>query len=155
LIGVVVASLIPVLAWQVYVKVHGFSNDFISQQSTHWTLSLLASRAHTIAAFLWHLINRQDDYPWLAVAWIVSTALAFMSRLRPLTLVWLAVTAQAIFYGFALLFTPFDLNFQLVTSADRLILQLSPCIVLLLGLALRDLAGARAVESKASIQTAA
>lgn len=155
LIGVVIASLIPVLAWQVYVKVHGFANDFISQQSTHWTLSLLASRAHTIAAFLWHLINREDDYPWLAVAWIVSTALTVMLRYRALTLVGLAVTAQAVFYGLALLLTPFDLNFQLVTSADRLILQLSPCLVLLLGLALRDLAGARAVESQSSVQAAA
>jgi hypothetical protein len=149
LVGVVVAALIPVIAWQLYVRVHGFSNDFINQQSTHWTAGLLVSRAHTIAAFIWHLMNREDDYPWLAVAWIVSTGLAVMSRHRVLTLVWLAVTAQAIFYGLALLFTPFDLTFQLVTSADRLILQLSPCIVLLLGLALRDLAGAQTGERQA------
>jgi hypothetical protein len=155
LVGLVVAGLAPALAWQVYVRVHGFSNDFISQQSTHWTAGLLVSRAHTIASFLLRLVNREDDYPWLAFAWIVSTALAAMSRHRALTLIWLAVTAQAIFYGLALLFTPFDLTFQLVTSTDRLILQLSPSIVLLLGLALRDITTARIVESKGAVQTVA
>jgi hypothetical protein len=154
-VGVVAVSLIPLLAWQVYVRVHGFANDFISQQSTHWTVGLLASRAHTIASFLWHLMNREDDYPWLAAAWVVSTALTVISRHRPLTLVWVAVTAQAAFYGIALLFTPFDLNFQLVTSADRLILQLSPCLVLLLGLGLRDLVSGPVAESRGAVDVAA
>jgi hypothetical protein len=155
LVGVVAVSLIPIAAWQVYARVHGFANVFISQQGPHLTVALLASRAHATASFLWHLMNRENDYPWLAVAWILSTTLTVISRHRSLTLVWSVVTAQAVFYGLALLLTPFDLTFQLVTSADRLILQLSPSLVLLLGLALRDLAGAKAVESQAPIQAAA
>jgi len=147
-VGVVACSLIPIVAWQVYVRVHGFNNVFISQPGPQLTADVLASRAHTVASFLWHLLNRENDYPWLAVAWIVATALTFMSRRRPLMLVWLAVTAQAIFYGLALLLTPFDLNFQLVTAVDRLILQLTPSLVLLFGLALGGQAPAQTVETE-------
>jgi hypothetical protein len=146
-VGVVAGSLLPIVAWQVYVRVHGFNNVFISQPGPHLTADVLASRAHTVASFLWHLMSRENDYPWLSVAWVVSTAMTFMSRRRPLTLVWLAVTAQAIFYVLALLLTPFDLNFQLVTALDRLILQLTPALVLLFGLSLGGRARAQTVET--------
>jgi hypothetical protein len=51
--------------------------------------------------------------------------------------VWAIVTAQVAFYVLGLILRPYDLTFLLVTSADRLILQLSPALVLLFGLALR------------------
>jgi hypothetical protein len=146
LIGVAAAGIIPVLAWQVYARAHGFNNDLISRQGPHLTVGLLASRAYTIAAFLWHQMNRYDDYPWLAAAWIVSTALAVISRHPRLALVWVAVTAQAAFYAMALLLSPYDVTFLLFTAADRLILQLSPSLVLLLGLALYARPRAEVVE---------
>jgi hypothetical protein len=48
-----------------------------------------------------------------------------------------------------LILRPYDLTFLLVTSADRLILQLSPALVLLLGLALRAYPRAEVVEQAA------
>ncbi len=155
LIGVAAASIIPVLIWQVYARVHGYNNDLISPQSPRWTLDSLGTRAYTIAAFLWHQMNRYDDYPWLVAAWVVSTALAVMSRHRRLAVVWAVVTAQAAFYGLALLLRPYDVNFLLVTSADRLILQLSPSLVLLLGLALSARPRAEVVEPVGETQAAA
>jgi len=136
LIVVAAASIIPVLAWQAYARVHGFNNDLVSQQHPQWTVELLASRAQTIATFLWHLIDRFNDYPWLVLAWIVSITLAVLSKDRRLAAVWAIVTIQAAFYCLALLLSPYAVSFLLTTAADRLILQLSPSLVLLLGLAL-------------------
>jgi hypothetical protein len=67
----------------------------------------------------------------------MSTALAVVSRHPRLVAVWAIVTAQTGFYVLGLILRPYDLTFLLVTSADRLILQLSPALVLLFGLALR------------------
>ncbi|TMC54738.1 MAG: hypothetical protein E6J20_02040 [Chloroflexi bacterium] len=139
LMATAVAVLIPVLAWQVYARVHGFNSDVLTKAHPSWTVGVLTSRAHTIALFFWHLMNRLDDYPWLAAAWIVSTALTALSRYRRLTLVWGVFSAQAIVLGLALLLTPNDVSFELNTAADRLVLQLAPSLVLLLGLALREL----------------
>jgi hypothetical protein len=149
LIGVAVAGMIPVLAWQVYARVHGFNNDLINAAGPHWTLGLLASKLHTVGAFVWSQTNRYDDYPWLAAAWLVSTAMALVSRHPRLVAVWAIVSAQAGFYLLGLILRPYDLTFLLVTSADRLILQLSPALVLLLGLALRAYPRAEVVEQAA------
>jgi hypothetical protein len=153
LICVAAAAIVPVLAWQLYARIYGFNNDLISSQSSQLTPDVLGTRAYTIAAFLWHLMDRYDDYPWLLAAWIVSTVLAVMSRHRRLAVVWVAVTAQGAFYVLALLLRPYDVNFLLVTSADRLILQLSPSLVLLLGLALVELPRVRIAETQEPIPT--
>lgn len=155
LIAVAAISFIPVLAWQVYARVHGFNSDVLGQAHPSWTVGLLTSRAHTIASFFWHLINRTDDYPWLALAWLVATALTILSRHRRLALIWAVFTAQAVFYGLALLLTPNDVTFELNTAADRLVLQLTPSAVLLLGLALHDLPGRSVAETAAALEAAA
>jgi hypothetical protein len=122
-----------------------------------WTLHTVVITGRLLLGA--HYKDLLDGHPQLTVSAPLSGLRpgpeTVISRHRPLTLVWVAVTAQAAFYGIALLFTPFDLNFQLVTSADRLILQLSPCLVLLLGLGLRDLVSGPVAESRGAVHVAA
>src|SRR5205814_321812 len=113
LVSVAAAGLLPVVAWQVYTRVHGFNSDVLSLPHPAWTIGLLTSRARTIASFFFHLMNRNDDYPWLAAGWIVATVLTVISRYRRLTLVWAALTAQGLTYGIALLTTPNEVTFEL------------------------------------------
>ena len=155
LVSVAAAGLLPVLAWQVYTRVHGFNSDVLSLPHPAWTIGLLTSRARTIASFFFHLMNRNDDYPWLAAGWIVATVLTVISRYRRLTLVWAALTAQGLTYGIALLTTPNDVTFELNTAADRLVLQLVPSLLLLLGLALRELPHRRTAERGVALEQAA
>jgi len=155
LVSVAAAGLLPVLAWQVYTRVHGFNSDVLSLPHPAWTIGLLTSRARTIASFFFHLMNRNDDYPWLAAAWIVATVLTVISRYRRLTLLWAALTAQGLTYGIALLTTPNEVTFELNTAADRLVLQLVPSLLLLLGLALRELPHSRTAERGVALEQAA
>ena len=155
LVSVAAAGLLPVLAWQVYTRVHGFNSDVLSLPHPAWTIGLLTSRARTIASFFFHLMNRNDDYPWLAAGWIVATVLTVISRYRRLTLVWAALTAQGLTYGIALLTTPNEVTFELNTAADRLVLQLVPSLLLLLGLALRELPHSRTAERGVALEQAA
>ena len=155
LVSVAAAGLLPVVAWQVYTRVHGFNSDVLSLPHPAWTIGLLTSRARTIASFFFHLMNRNDDYPWLAAAWIVATVLTVISRYRRLTLVWAALTAQGLTYGIALLTTPNEVTFELNTAADRLVLQLVPSLLLLLGLALRELPHSRTAERGVALEQAA
>ena len=155
LVSVAAAGLLPVVAWQVYARVHGFNSDVLSLPHPAWTIGLLTSRARTIASFFFHLMNRNDDYPWLAAGWIVATVLTVISRYRRLTLVWAALTAQGLTYGIALLTTPNEVTFELNTAADRLVLQLVPSLLLLLGLALRELPHSRTAERGVALEQAA
>ncbi len=155
LVSVAAAGLLPVFAWQVYTRVHGFNSDVLSLPHPAWTIGLLTSRARTIASFFFHLMNRNDDYPWLAAAWIVATVLTVISRYRRLTLLWAALTAQGLTYGIALLTTPNEVTFELNTAADRLVLQLVPSLLLLLGLALRELPHSRTAERGVALEQAA
>src|SRR6266550_6250947 len=155
LVSVAAAGLLPVLAWQVYTRAHGFNSDVLSLPHPTWTIGLLTSRARTIASFFFHLMNRNDDYPWLAAGWIVATVLTVISRYTRLTLVWAALTAQGLTYGIALLTTPNDVTFELNTAADRLVLQLVPSLLLLLGLALRELPHSRTAERGVALEQAA
>src|SRR2546430_8410891 len=155
LVSVAAAGLLPVLAWQVYTRVHGFNSDVLSLPHPSWTIGLLTSRARTIASFFFHLMNRNDDYPWLAAGWIVATVLTVISRYRRLTLVWAALTAQGLTYGIALLTTPHEVSFELNTAADRLVLQLVPSLLLLPGLALRELPPTRPAERGVALEQAA
>ena len=155
LFSVAAAGLLPVVAWQVYTRVHGFNSDVLSLPHPAWTIGLLTSRARTIASFFFHLMNRNDDYPWLAAGWIVATVLTVISRYRRLTLVWAALTAQGLTYGIALLTTPNEVTFELNTAADRLVLQLVPSLLLLLGLALRELPHSRTAERGVALEQAA
>ena len=134
---------------------HGFNSDVLSLPHPAWTIGLLTSRARTIASFFFHLMNRNDDYPWLAAGWIVATVLTVISRYRRLTLVWAALTAQGLTYGIALLTTPNEVTFELNTAADRLVLQLVPSLLLLLGLALRALPHSRTAERGVALELAA
>ena len=155
LVSVAAAGLLPVVAWQVYTRVHGFNSDVLSLPHPAWTIGLLTSRVRTIASFFFHLMNRNDDYPWLAAGWIVATVLTVISRYRRLTLVWAALTAQGLTYGIALLTTPNEVTFELNTAADRLVLQLVPSLLLLLGLALRELPHSRTAERGVALEQAA
>ena len=155
LVSVAAAGLLPVVAWQVYTRVHGFNSDVLSLPHPAWTIGVLTSRARTIASFFFHLMNRNDDYPWLAAGWIVATVLTVISRYRRLTLVWAALTAQGLTYGIALLTTPNEVTFELNTAADRLVLQLVPSLLLLLGLALRELPHSRTAERGVALEQAA
>lgn len=135
-LGIIVAAAVPVLAWQVYIRIHGFHSDLLTL--AHPGLSQLPSAVRTTVSFYFHLMNRQDDYPWLGAAWLFATVAVIASRRPRLTLVWLVVTLQIGFYAIALLFNPRGTGFELITAGDRLVLQVAPALVLLLGLSVAE-----------------
>jgi hypothetical protein len=134
--ALVVIAAIPVIAWQIYIRIHGFHNDLLTL--AHPGLSQLPSAVRTTASFYFHLMNRQDDYPWLAAAWIFATLAVLASRRPRLALVWLIVTLQIAFYAVALVFNPRGTGYELITAGDRLALQVAPALVLLVGLAVAE-----------------
>jgi hypothetical protein len=134
--ALVVIAAIPVIAWQVYIRIHGFHNDLLTL--AHPGLSQLPSAVRTTASFYFHLMNRQDDYPWLAAAWIFATLAVLVSRRPRLALVWLVVTLQIGFYAVALAFNPRGTGYELITAGDRLVLQVAPSLVLLIGLGMAE-----------------
>jgi hypothetical protein len=152
-------AMVPVVAWQAYVHVAGVSYSGVGQIDVAKDLPLLPSRAVTIVKFLATLASKEavstglmrpppyGDMPWLAASFLLSGVLLALNRFRIGTLIWIAIGAQAMSYFVVYLFTPLDLTFHLVTSADRLVMELAPSIVLMLAIALRPYLAARAVAA--------
>ena len=86
------------------------------------------------------------DIQWLGLSFLLSGLLLAVNRFRTGSLVYTAIALQAAGYFLVLLFTPLDLLFQLSTAASRLLIQLAPSVVLMLGIALSPLRAAYRAE---------
>jgi len=150
-------AIVPVIAWRLYVSLAGL--EISPQVSFAQPLSQLPARASTIVRFVLGLprimtIGSVDgdrpisyvDIQWLGLSFLLSGLLLAVNRFRTGSLVYTAIALQAAGYFLVLLFTPLDLLFQLSTAASRLLIQLAPSVVLMLGIALSPLTAARSTD---------
>lgn len=128
------AVLLPLVAWQGYVRSIGVHSDLLAARNWHQLLPALPSRALTIFRFARHTFSFHNDYPWLLASYLFSGIFFVMGRFRAGRDIFLAVTAQGIGYFVVYLLTPLDLTYHLNTSFDRLIIQLGPSLVILFAL---------------------
>jgi len=82
------------------------------------------------------LIDRRNTYGWMALALPVSLLLLAFNRFRTGATIAVVFAVQALAYFTVYLFTPIDLTEHLSESADRVILQLAPSVILLLAVSL-------------------
>ena len=150
-------AIVPVIAWRLYVSLADL--EISPQVSFAQPLSQLPARASTIVRFVLGLprimtIGSVDgdrpisyvDIQWLGLSFLLSGVLLAVNRFRTGSLVYAAIALQAAGYFLVLLFTPLDLLFQLSTAASRLLIQLAPSVVLMLGIALSPLTAARSTD---------
>jgi hypothetical protein len=137
LIAVVLLSLAPLIAWQLYLKLNGIqSARVVGEQSVHDLLVLLPGKVIATVRAIRAQLSFQSDYPWIASGYILSLGLSALSRsLLALPLVAI-VSLQAASYLIVYLVTPLDINYLVSVTFDRLMLQLAPSIVLLLAIAI-------------------
>jgi len=87
----------------------------------------------TIIRHIYHLMTPWIPLMMLSVGFVVCYSLYEKRKFEPVRLAFfLIVLAQCGIYYLAYLFTPHDLGWHLATSADRLILQISPVFLILL-----------------------
>jgi hypothetical protein len=124
-----------VLLWQLYIRAQGFDHAMLSHRQWGELLTSLGGRAvHILRAP--QLAYPRLDYPWIAISFVLASLLLLFRR--PPVSAWLyaAVVAQVAAYFIAYLLTPYDLDYILSTTFDRVILQLAPSILLLLAITL-------------------
>lgn len=137
--------VIAVVGWQGYIRTHGLRSDLLTFTHPADLLPSLPLRALAIAAYFWniHIFSLHNDFGWVTWSFLLATVLLAANRLRLGGAVYLAVVLQMLSYLIVYLFTPLPLMLHLAESADRLILQLTPAMLLLLGLSLSPYVGTR------------
>lgn len=131
-LGILALAALPVLAWQLLVRSMGIHSDLVGARDWHALIPALPGRAWTIVRFARRAASLRNDYPWLAVSYLLSLGLLAGNRLGAGTAVFITLSAQMLGYLVVYLLTPYDLNWHLATSFDRLIVQLVPSLILLL-----------------------
>lgn len=87
----------------------------------------------TIIGHIYHLLTPWIPLIMLSVGFVLCYSLYEKRKFEPLRLTFfLIILAQGGIYYLAYLFTPHDLRWHLATSADRLLLQISPASLILL-----------------------
>jgi hypothetical protein len=124
--------LIPLLLWQLYVKLNGFTSDLLAARNWGALLSALPGRASTIGQYARQIFSFYNDSPWLLGSYVMSALLLLTNRFAGGLAVFLAVSLQAASYFLTYLLSPHNLTWHLTTSFDRLVIQLGPSLVVLL-----------------------
>ncbi len=110
------------------------------------SLSLLPGFPNRTVAILREirsLASLKLDYPWLALSFALSLVLVTFSRARDGRLVLIVIGLQIAGYFYVYLTAPFDVQYIVSTTFDRLMLQLTPSIVLLLAIAIHPYVAAK------------
>ena len=136
LVTVVVLSLVPLIGWQLYLRFNGIhSARLVGQQSWLELLPALPGRAVAIMVSIRHHFSLRGDYPWLVASYLLAVLLTAFSRSRLGLAVLAAVSLQVASYFVVYLITPFETEYIVSVTFDRLLLQLAPSVVLLLAVA--------------------
>jgi hypothetical protein len=151
LLGVLALALVPVVVWQALIRSLGFQSDLLAARNWHVLIPALPGRAWTILRFVRESSSVRNDYPWLAISYVLSAVMLAINRFKAGTAVFLAVSAQIASYFLVYLFTPYDLNWHLATSFDRLVTQIAPSLIVLLGLAAQPWLASGTGEREASV----
>jgi hypothetical protein len=134
LFGLLALAVVPVVVWQALIRSLGIQSDLLTARNWHLLIPALPGRAWTILRFVRESSSFRSDYPWLAMSYLLSAVLLAINRVRAGTAVFLAVSAQIASYFLVYLLTPYDLNWHLATTFDRLVTQIAPSLIVLLGL---------------------
>jgi hypothetical protein len=138
------ACLLPVIIWHFTWVLTGTITPLMLNQDPLSLLPELPSRAATIVRFLSGLPSRHNVDFLLAVAVPLSLVLLVFDRFRTGGALAAAFVLQLLTYFAVYLLDPLDLVPHLYSSADRVILQLTPAVILLLAVSMSPYVAAAA-----------
>lgn len=128
----VVASIGLVLTWEVTASLHGWRAHHLLNDSLATLPSVLPTRAVLIAAYMVMVAIHDANFMWLAASYPVSLWLVLREAKSAARIPLVVLTLQFVAY-----FAVFTLNpGELVGMVDRLAIQATPALVLVLGLAI-------------------
>jgi hypothetical protein len=163
--------VLPVIIWHLTWSLSGSITPLMLNRHPLSLLPQLPSRAATIARYVAGMANRNNlsalspqasttiawnTYVWMALALPMSLLLLAFNRFRTGAAVGVVFGLQLLAYFTVYLFTPLNLTEHLSESADRVILQLAPSVILLLAVSTapyfsatwRDAAGMRYADER-------
>jgi hypothetical protein len=128
--------VVPLLAWGLFKGLLAPANDIVQGAETGLAARLLASERYLE---IWQLTRRQIELYYPALPWLLAAfALCCLLRRRgPGRYGWMLLLIWAGYCGIYLI-SPHDLGWHINTSADRLVAQLYPTLLFLLGEGLAD-----------------
>jgi hypothetical protein len=136
-VALVVLGLAPFIAWLLYLKFNGIeSARVVGQTGLRELLPSLPGRIGDVLVQIRKLFSFKLDYPWLVASYLVSAVLIAFARTRTGLVVLIVLSGQIAGYFAVYLIAPFDAQYIVSTTFDRLMLQLTPSLVLLLAVAL-------------------
>ena len=133
--AIAAACVLPVVIWHLTWSLSSIKPLMLNQHPLS-LLPHLPSRAATIARYVAGLVGRRNTYGWMALSLLMSLLLLALNRFRTGATIAVVFALQALAYFTVYLFTPIDLTEHLSESADRVILQLAPSVILLLAVSL-------------------
>jgi hypothetical protein len=135
-IAIAAVCVLPVVVWHLTWSLSGSITPLMLNRHPLSLLPQLPLRAATIGRYLGALVVRGNTYVWMALAPPVSLLLLVVNRFRTGAALAVVFALQALAYFAVYLFTPINLTEHLSESADRVILQLAPSVILLLAVSL-------------------
>jgi hypothetical protein len=142
--NIVIAAVcvLPVVIWHLTWSLSSIRPLMLNQHPLS-LLPQLPSRAATIVRYVAALVDRRNTYIWMALALPVSLLLLALNRFRTGAAIAIVFALQALAYFVVYLFSPIGLTEHLSESADRVILQLAPSVILLLAVSISPYLGGR------------
>lgn len=140
-IVIAAACVLPVVIWHFTWLLMGSITPLMLNPDPLSLLPELPSRAATIVGLLSRYPSRQNVYFWLALAVPLSLVLLAFDRFRTGRALAAAFLLQLLTYFAVYLFDPLDLVNHFFGSADRVILQLTPAVILLLAVSISPYLG--------------
>ena len=134
-IAIAAVCVLPVVIWHLTWSLSSIRPLMLNPHPLS-LLPHLPSRAATIARYVAHMVDRRNTYGWMALALLVSLLLLAFNRFRTGATIAVVFAVQVLAYFTVYLFTPIDLTEHLSESADRVILQLAPSVILVLAVGL-------------------
>ena len=134
-IAIAVVCVLPVVIWHLTWSLASIRPLMLNQHPLS-LLPHLPSRAATIARYVAGMVGRRNTHGWMALSLLMSLLLLALNRFRIGATIAVVFAVQALAYFTVYLFTPIDLTEHLSESADRVILQLAPSVILLLAVSL-------------------
>jgi hypothetical protein len=132
-LGMTALASVPVAAWKLVAATSGYHSQ--SDDLGRVLASGLLSRALYVLDFALHVTSFTNDLGWILVAAVLVLEFTLLNRSPSLSrAAVLVVLAQIAGYFITYLVFPFDLNWVLSSSFDRLTLQITPALILLLAL---------------------
>jgi hypothetical protein len=141
-------SVLPVIVWHFTWLRTGTITPLMLNSDPLALLPDLPSRAATILGLLGRLPSRHNIDIWLALAVPLSLLLLAFDRFRTGRALAAAFTLQLVTYFAVYLFDPLDLVPHFFSSSDRVVMQLTPAVILLLGVGLSSYVATGRLEAQ-------